>query len=291
MQTWADIDIDLPSGTSGEVRTTCPQCSASRKKSQAPCLAVNVDKGAWYCWHCGWHGGLSHRPQASALPAVSPRPMQPDAKKQAALRRVWSAALPLAVGDPVMAYLHQRGIALALSAMPAVVRYHRSLVYVHDNGQRTFHPAMIARVDNANGQGVSIHRTYLTADGHKADVTTVKKLMPPLVPGATRGGAIRLYPAGETLCVTEGIETALAVRLATGLPVWSTICAGGMAALVVPPEVALVVICADHDPAGLKAAKVLARRLLAEQRRVKMLTPETPGADWADGMTQGVRHA
>jgi len=141
---------------------------------------------------------------------------------------------------------------------------------------------MLACVVDAHGQGVSIHRTYLTSEGHKAAVPTVKKLMPAVRPGATRGGAIRLYPAGETLALTEGLETALAVRLATGLPVWSTICAGGMAQLVVPPEVRLVVICADHDPEGLQAARSLARRLLTEQRRVKILTPDTPGADWAD---------
>jgi hypothetical protein len=88
--------------------------------------------------------------------------------------------------------------------------------------------------------------------------------------------------------VSEGIETALAVRLATGLPVWAAICAGGIARLVVPPEVSLVVICANHDPDGLDAAKAFARRLLGEQRRVKILTPETPGADWAD--QQGVAH-
>ena len=110
-----------------------------------------------------------------------------------------------------------------------------------------------------------------------------------MLPGATRGGAIRLYAAGETLAVTEGIETALAVHLATGLPVWATCSAGGMARLIVPPEVRLVVICADHDAAGLDAAKALARRLLAEQRHVKILTPDTPGADWAD--QQEVRHA
>jgi putative DNA primase/helicase len=120
-------------------------------------------------------------------------------------------------------------------------------------------------------------------------VPAVKKLMPTAIPGATRGGAIRLYPPSETLAVTEGIETALAVRLATGLPVWSTICAGGMERLIVPAEVRLVVICADHDTAGLDAALALARRLLAARRRVKILTPDIPGADWADDL-QAVTH-
>jgi putative DNA primase/helicase len=127
-----------------------------------------------------------------------------------------------------------------------------------------------------------LHRTYLTPDGHKAPVPTPKKLMSPALPGATRGAAIRLLPAGATLAVSEGIETALAVHLGTGLPVWATICAQGMAALVVPDTVRLVVIGADHDAPGLQAAKALARRMLAEGRRVKIVTPDTPGADWAD---------
>jgi putative DNA primase/helicase len=166
--------------------------------------------------------------------------------------------------------------------MPAVLRHHPHLLYRHEDGQRTYHPAMIALVDDAQGKAASLHRTYVTQEGRKADVPIVKKLMPSIVPGATRGGAIRLYPAGETLAVTEGVETALGVHLATGLPVWSTICADGMAHVLLPPEVHLVVICADHDPAGLVAARTLARRLLVEQRRVKILTPDTPGTDWAD---------
>ena len=48
-----------------------------------------------------------------------------------------------------------------------------------------------------------------------------------------------------------------------------------MARVTIPPEVSLVVICADNDIAGQGAAKALARRCLAEQRRVKILTPES----------------
>jgi putative DNA primase/helicase len=202
---------------------------------------------------------------------------------------VWSAARPITVHDPVSTYLDRRGLALLLADLPAVLRYHPHLVYRHEDGQHTYHPAMLARVDNPSGHAVTLHRTYLSSNGHKADVATVKKLMSPAIPGATRGGAIRLYPADDTLAVAEGIETALAVRLATGLPVWATICASGMAKLVVPPEVHLVVICADNDTAGLDAAKALAQRLMVEQRHVKILTPDTPGADWAD--MQEVAHA
>jgi len=279
MRTWDDLGTSIPDGTAGEVRTTCPQCSPTRRKSRVACLAVNADTGTWFCHHCGWRGGLYSRLQLSPLPPRPRPPAQPDEHKRAALRRVWGEARPITVADPVHVYLCQRGI--VLDDLPIVLRYHPHLVYRHEDGQHTYHPAMVAKVDGSNGQGVSLYRTYLTPDGRKASVPTPKKLMPSVVPGVTRGAAIRLYPASETIAIAEGIETALAVRLATGLPVWSTICAGGMARLIVPREVRLVVICADYDAAGLDAAKTLARRLLAEQRRVKILTPDTPGADWA----------
>jgi putative DNA primase/helicase len=282
VRTWAAVGITLPYDATGEVRIPCPQCSLARGKSRDACLSVSADRGLWYCHYCGWRGSLSGRSQAPTL-APKPRPpAQPDERHRAALARVRAQALPLAEGDPVLTYLCQRGITLPLQDLPLVVRYHPRLPYRHEDYTFTHHPAMVAGVDDPTGELATLHRTYLTRDGHKAAVPTPKKMMSPAVPGATNGGAIRLYAPEETLAVTEGIETALAVRCATGLPVWATCSAGGMARLIVPAGVRLVVICADHDTAGLVAARALARRLLAEQRRVKILTPDTLGADWAD---------
>jgi twinkle protein len=66
VKTFHDFGIDL--GTkSGEVKTTCPQCSPGRRKKNYPCLNVNTDKGVWNCWHCGWGGtlgtGVERRPE------------------------------------------------------------------------------------------------------------------------------------------------------------------------------------------------------------------------------------
>lgn len=58
MQSWMDVGIELRGKSGGEVKTTCPRCSASRKKSRYPCLNVNIDEGVWNCWHCGWSGSL-----------------------------------------------------------------------------------------------------------------------------------------------------------------------------------------------------------------------------------------
>lgn len=58
MRTFEEFGIDLRGRTGEEVKTTCPQCSHTRKKSKYPCLNVNTSKGIWHCHHCGWSGGL-----------------------------------------------------------------------------------------------------------------------------------------------------------------------------------------------------------------------------------------
>ena len=59
MKTWADFKIEISDTSRGpEVYTTCPQCSPHRKKPNAKCLSVNIEKEVWHCAHCGWAGGL-----------------------------------------------------------------------------------------------------------------------------------------------------------------------------------------------------------------------------------------
>ena len=60
--TYSDFGIDLKtSRVSGEVVTTCPQCSHTRKKKTDKCLSVNLDKKVWHCNHCGWSGALKEQ--------------------------------------------------------------------------------------------------------------------------------------------------------------------------------------------------------------------------------------
>jgi twinkle protein len=56
LKTLIDYGIDVAGKHGVEVKTTCPQCSPSRKKKNYPCLNVNTEKGIWNCWHCGWSG-------------------------------------------------------------------------------------------------------------------------------------------------------------------------------------------------------------------------------------------
>jgi hypothetical protein len=53
----------------------------------------------------------------------------------------------------------------------------------------------------------------------------------------------------------RGIETALSVLQATGKPVWACLGTSGLKAVILPPEVKTVVIAADADEAGEKAAQ------------------------------------
>ncbi len=78
MKTLADFGIEVH-GKSGRVYTTCPKCSADRKKKRAPCLAVDVEKGAWICNHCGWAGGLGHGERRLEIAWRKPEYRKPEA--------------------------------------------------------------------------------------------------------------------------------------------------------------------------------------------------------------------
>ncbi len=205
------------------------------------------------------------------------------------LGEVWRSSEP----DPggVEAYLVSRGLPLGLSKSlgPDVIRFHPALPFHDSEGlYRGDFAAMVAKVTDVSGQGVTLHRTYLDPEGkNKLDLggqDSPKKLMTPKHPGATKGASIKLAPAGSVLGVAEGIETALAVQVATGQPCWSAVSARGMEVVVLPEAVRTVHVWADSDASGVgrKSADALAARLHEEGRTVHVHEPEEIGADWLD---------
>lgn len=58
MKTFADFGIEIPPGREGQIRTTCPKCSPTRRKKYVQCLSVNTEDNSWYCHHCHWNGRL-----------------------------------------------------------------------------------------------------------------------------------------------------------------------------------------------------------------------------------------
>jgi twinkle protein len=65
------LGIDLRNRWSGNVKTTCPKCANSRKKSKDPSLSVNIDEGVWNCHHCQWSGSVNQYVRPEPKPAVS----------------------------------------------------------------------------------------------------------------------------------------------------------------------------------------------------------------------------
>lgn len=65
------LGIDLRNRWSGSVKTTCPKCANSRKKSKDASLSVNIDEGVWNCHHCQWSGSVNQYVRPEPKPVVS----------------------------------------------------------------------------------------------------------------------------------------------------------------------------------------------------------------------------
>ncbi|BBL92754.1 hypothetical protein TthHC11_02880 [Thermus thermophilus] len=220
-------------------------------------------------------------------PAPPPRPEpRPDEERRRLLEALWARAVPIDRPGAGLGrrYLEARGLSLE-AVLPGLhhLRLHPGLEYREGEEVLGTFPVLLARVEHPVHGLVALHRTYLSPDGRgKAQVPSPKKLTRVVLEGGLRGAAIRLYaPEGGILAVAEGIETALAVREAAGLPAWAAVSAGGLEAWDPPPNVAEVVIAADGDERGVSAGKKLARRLLALGIAVRLAVPPE-GTDWLD---------
>jgi putative DNA primase/helicase len=208
---------------------------------------------------------------------------------------LWDAAEPVIPNNIAGLYLAERGLG-ALSMMPTALRYCSNLPYWHKKDGKprkigTF-PALLAEVTAVDGQHVGLHRTYLNENGQKASIQAkdtgltlpVKKLLASHE-GASNGAAVRLQAIKNgKLALAEGIETALAVHLSSGLPCWACLSAGGLERVHVPAEATHVFIFADNDAnqAGQRAAQALAARLRTAGVNVRLFKPKQVGIDWLD---------
>lgn len=202
-----------------------------------------------------------------------------NAERIAAL---WVQCVPVQAGDPVARYLAQRlRLAPGHLRLPECLRVHPALPYWHDGERIGVLPAMVAPLTAPDGRIVALHRTYLSPDGSKADVPTVKKLT--AAAGPLAGACIPLHkPARGSIGIAEGIETALAARCASPVPTVAAYCAGNLAGWHWPAGVRRIVIFADADEPGRAAAEKLQRRAMAARTRCEVLTPGDAGADWCD---------
>jgi len=248
----------------------CPACSYKNSLR----VTLQNGKALWWCGAC--------QDQASVTAAISGQaaqaaPMAAAADGSQAQKREWALNLwrdaQPAVGTVVERYLAARGITLRDDMPLRFLPNHLD----RDGGKRW--PVMLALMVDHDGTPQAIHRTFLAPDGKgKAPIATPRKTL-----GMVAGAAVRLAPVADRLVIGEGIETSISAGLMMGAPAWAAISAPNLEfKLKLPGSIREIIIAADHDGPGLKAARAALARWRAEGRAVKIARPQTPGQDFND---------
>jgi putative DNA primase/helicase len=236
---------------------------------------------------------LGLAPQAAPIPtpSTSTQPVrQPDdAGRVEAVRRLWRETKPLP-GTPAQRYLENRGIHLA--TWPLTLRFHPACP--HPSGSRL--PALVAAVAvhrEARLRLAAVHRIYITHDGRKADVEPRKASL-----GNVRGAAVWLTRPTSQLIITEGIEDAAALMTANcgdsrfaGWSYAAAVSAGNLPHVELPVAVRTVIIAADNDDTGRRAALEAACRFLREGRDGRIAYPPEGFKDFNDALLSQHREA
>ncbi|MCF7811582.1 toprim domain-containing protein [bacterium] len=245
----------------------CPICRGGKDRFRWD----NKDgSGSWICNQCGSGDGIALVMKVLNLDFkeavkevrkivgtcdVSKQQAEPKVSKEL-LRKIYIESRPMSSVDPVGKYLVSRGITIKSDKL----RYHPECYEPETHSKM---PAMLATFTLPDSTAITMHRTFITLDGQKANIENPKKLLPALQ--EMSGGAIRLFDPDEGMIgVAEGIETALAVTEMTKIPCWSVVSSALMANFQPPKGIKHVMIFGDNDRnyTGQKAAFTLANRLI-----------------------------
>ena len=219
-------------------------------------------------------GLLSCNLQEKVTKVVPPKAPPVAAEDYAHNARKLNALLSncVTLDDPQAAvalkYFAARGIKLngAPRELRNAILVNPKCAYSDDGKSVSYHPAIILKVRNKEGALCSLHRTYLSSDGTKANVACPKKLMPPTRPctPSDHSRFVRLgSPSSDGIIgVAEGLETALSVTYALRISVWCCLSAAFLERFIPPAEVKAVIIFADKDVSG--TGQISAQRLKAQ---------------------------
>ncbi|MBX9747909.1 MAG: toprim domain-containing protein [Hyphomonadaceae bacterium] len=183
-------------------------------------------------------------------PTVVVQPL--DEERVVRARRIWeeSIALKHSVAE---AYLRRRAVSAGLWES-AALRYHPRMTSLDDRAKR---PALVAAITDAQGALQGVQVTLLSAHGTaKAALTTPRRVI-----GKLMGGAVRLADAQDELTVGEGVETMLTASDVFGVPAWAALSADNLARLIISHPLRRLIIAADNDDAGMRAAQALRARM------------------------------
>jgi len=148
-------------------------------------------------------------------------------------------------------------------------------------------PAVVALIRNViTSEPTGIHRIFLRDDGtgkrEMPDDMSPKQML-----GRAKDGAVMLGGiANGHLGIAEGVETALSAAQIFKVTTWAALSAGGIADFPILPSVKFLRIFADHDQAGISAARKCRRRYKAAGIEVEVRYPPTSGTDWNCFLTE-----
>lgn len=283
MTALAEAGIHLKRDTPGEHRAPCPECDRGPRDDA---LAVKVEpegSATWCCHRCGWAGAVPPPGEARRNVAGRRAPLRrPEPKASPTGFSGYAAGLfregrAVDAGSPAGRYLIGRGC--ALPPVDGDLRWHPTLR--HPDGH--VGPGLLALVTDAlTAEPRTLHRTWLAEDGSGKAAIEKPRLL--LKGHGKAGGVVRLWPDDEVatgLCIAEGLETALSAAVGFR-PVWACLDAANLAAFPVLPGIEALTIMADHDTAGLKAARACAERWLEAGREVRVWKAPAEGQDFND---------
>ena len=221
-----------------------------------------------------YHWGVKRLPSVQEEVEARQKQRSEDVRRENAIVSTWENAKRFSWKDPECEHL----------------RFSSKISYLNPDGSKNEGCAMIAAIRNSEGKLIAVHKTFLTKDGKKASVETPEKIscLPSNV--SLTGCAIRIGKPTKYLAVAEGIETALSVSIATGLPCWSCVNAHLLESVEIPASVEVVFIFADKDRSlvGTRSARALRDRLTQKGTMacIESIEEDIPadskGIDWND---------
>ncbi|HRO02332.1 MAG TPA: toprim domain-containing protein [Terricaulis sp.] len=177
-----------------------------------------------------------------------------DEERVARAGRLWEESGPLK-HSVAEAYLRRRAVPAGLWGSQAL-RFHGRMTSLDDRAKR---PALVAAISDAHGALQGVQVTLLSAHGTaKAAVATPRRVI-----GKLMGGTVRLADAQDELVIGEGIETMLTASDVFGVPAWAALSADNLARLVISLPLRRLIIAADNDEAGMRAAQSLRARMVS----------------------------
>lgn len=195
-------------------------------------------------------------------------------QRRSAAQRLFSASIPY---DGTLAEIYFATRCIELQKHEPSLRFHpRCYLKPADQFALTQCPAVIAAVTDLSGTITGVQRIFLAADGAgKALIHHPKRAL-----GMIHGHGVWLGPRrSETLIVGEGLETMLALRtVVPSIACVATLAASHLPAFILPNAITRLIIAADHDEPGLRAALQLQTRAHASGLSAALWIPDTK--DW-----------